>query len=172
MTHPRVINVTQFWLKWIFFILKYFSALKGFHLENLFYCYKRSLPPTRKKSKAIWCIKWKAIALCTFCTLEFRREAANVFRNSSRWIKLLKLLPGLRFYSNKPLIPTENFFIPVGSATHAIVSRTIGAANDNSNLGYTGTGNRSNHLGSILGNSSCFILPTHHEAWDEDEDKR
>lgn len=55
--------------------------------------------------------------------------------------------------------------IPVGSATHAIVSCTVWTTDDHRDLGHIGTSNCSDHLGSILGDSTSFILPTHHEAW-------
>lgn len=54
--------------------------------------------------------------------------------------------------------------MPVGSTTHAVVARTKGATNNNSEFGNLSTGHCSNHLGTVLGNALSLILRADHEA--------
>lgn len=144
-----------------------FLALKRFRSESLLLSQKGHFQ-LHEESKCIWCIfipqnKEKTNNCRTFRTVKSRWETANVLLIvHSEFVYCL--------YSSKALVPAEKLFIPVRSAAHAVVSCTVRAADDDGNLGHAGTGDRSNHLGSILGDSSRFILPTHHEACDGDED--
>lgn len=58
--------------------------------------------------------------------------------------------------------------VPVGSAAHAVVSRSVGPPDDDGDLGDVGARHCRHHFGSIFGNSSSFVLSTHHEAYSAD----
>lgn len=52
----------------------------------------------------------------------------------------------------------------VSAAAHAIVARTVAAADDNGELGHIGAGNSSHKLGAVLGNTLTLGSRAHHEA--------
>src|SRR5690606_18897122 len=60
----------------------------------------------------------------------------------------------------------------VRPATHRVVARSVGAADDDRELGNAGTGDGGDHLGAVLRDTSGLVVAPDHEARDVLEEQQ